>query len=302
MSRPQLLLTGGTGFIGLGLVDPLLGRDWEITVLTRNPTESVRVLGTKTRTVSDLHYLDTAPRFDAIINLAGEPIAAKRWTPARQQALRDSRIGVTESIFAYCNDHGIRPAVVVSASAIGYYGDTGEDAVDELAPAGEGFAATLCRDWEAAAAPFAALGARVCTLRIGLVMGAGGLLSQLRPLFRMGLGGRLGSGRQWMSWIDHRDMVRVLLTALEDDRFHGPLNAVAPAPVTNAEFTAALAAQLSRPALLPVPGPVLRLAAGAELAGQLLLASARIRPAALERLGFEFESEQLEDSLAHWLG
>lgn len=302
MARPRLLLTGGTGFIGLGLIDPLLARGWDITVLTRNPTDSVRVLGTKTRTVSDLHYLDDSPDFDAVINLAGEPIAARRWTNARKQALRDSRIAVTESILTHCEDHGVRPRVLVSGSAIGYYGDTGEAVVDESAAAGSGFSAQLCADWEAAANAFAPLGTRVCVVRTGLVMGAGGMLDQLRPLFRTGLGGRLGSGRQWMSWIDWRDMVALLLAALDGDDWSGPVNAVAPEPVRNDAFTQTLARVLRRPALLPVPSPLLRLATGTELADELLLASTRVRPAALERLGHEFVVTRLEDSLAHWLG
>lgn len=300
--KKHILITGGTGFIGLGLIDPLLEAGWDVTVLTRNPTAAVRVLGTRTRTVDDLGALPEPLPFEAVINLAGAPIADRRWTPRRKEELRRSRIGVTDAVRDYCEEHAVRPRVLVSGSAIGYYGDCGAEWVDERRGPGPGFAAALCAEWEAAAQAFEDFGTRVVRLRIGLVFGRGGMLARLRPLFRLGLGGRLGDGSQYMSWIDWRDMTGTVLAALEDERYAGAVNAVAPEPVTNQTFTRCFAAVLNRPAPFPVPPVALRLALGRELADELLLGGVRVRPAALEALGAAFAAPRLEDCLGYWYG
>lgn len=300
--KRHILITGGTGFIGLGLIDPLLESGWDVTVLTRNPTDAVRVLGTRTRTVVDLHDLSEPLPFEAVVNLAGAPIADRRWTDRRKQELRESRIGVTDAVREYCEEHDLRPRVLVSGSAVGYYGVCGDEWVDERRGPGAGFAAALCAEWEEAAQAFRALDTRVVCLRIGLVFGRGGMLARLRPLFRLGLGGRLGDGSQYMSWIDWRDMTALVLAALDDERYTGPVNAVAPEPVTNAQFTERFAAALRRPARIPVPPPALRLALGPELADELLLGGVRVRPARLEALGTPFAAPDLDSCLAHWFG
>jgi uncharacterized protein (TIGR01777 family) len=233
---------------------------------------------------------------DAVVNMCGVNVGAKRWSGAFKQSLRDSRIGPTEVLAAAVVEAGV--PVLVNASAVGYYGDTGNRTVDETAPAGNGFLAQLCRDWEAATLPAQRDGVRVVMVRTGLVMGpGGGALGRLKPLFALGLGARLGSGRQYLPWISLEDEVRALLFAINHDELSGPVNLTGPAPVTNAEFTAAMGRAMNRPTPLMVPGFALRTLVG-EFADEGLLAGQRAIPAALERAGFEFHHNTIGEALA----
>jgi len=236
---------------------------------------------------------------DAVVHLAGEGVADQRWSAARKQAILTSRVGSTrvlvEAIAALPEDQ--RPRVLVAASAIGYYGDRGEQAVDESAPAGEGFLAEVCQAWEHEALQAEPLGVRTVLVRVGVVLGRyGGALEKMLPPFRLGVGGRLGSGRQWMSWIHLDDLVALFTHALQHADVRGVVNGVAPEPVTNATFTHELGRALHRPALLPVPAAVLRLALG-EMSW-ILLASQRVLPRAVLQYGWAFRYPQLPAALA----
>ena len=301
----RVAITGATGFIGRRLVDRLLADRPEVVALTRDPTRARATLPRAARAVRwdpRAGTVDaTALRdLDAVVHLAGESVAGGRWTAARKAAIRDSRVLGTDALVRALTaaPADARPRTLVAASAIGIYGDRGDVELDERAPPGDDFLAAVCSAWEAAARGAADLGVRVAIVRIGIVLGRdGGVLGRMLPLFRLGLGGRLGSGRQWMSWIHVDDLVALFVSALADDAVTGVLNGVAPRPVTNAEFTRTLAAALARPAILPAPAFALRLALG-EMA-TLLLASQRVvaNAAALAR-GFRFEYAELTSALA----
>jgi uncharacterized protein len=231
--------------------------------------------------------LEAAGPFDAIVNLAGAGIGDRRWTPARRRAIIESRVRGTELLVQHLGAAG-DPKVLVNASAVGIYGDRGDEQLDEGSAPGHGFLADLCRRWEDAASR-ARSRTRVVMLRSGVVLSAkGGLLGRMLPFFRWGLGGRLGPGTQWVSWISLPDEVAIVCRALADDQLEGPVNATAPEPVTNARFTAAIARALRRPAILNVPSPALRVALGAEMARELTLASQRALPARLQDIDHRF--------------
>ena len=233
----------------------------------------------------------------AAVHLSGANIAARRWTAAWKQAMWASLVDSTRALSLALAQLRRPPAVLVCASAIGWYGDRGDDLLNEDAACGSGFFPELCGAWESAARPAVEAGIRVVHLRLGIVLGqAGGALGRMVPLFRLGLGGRLGSGDQWMSWISEPDAVRAFQFAIETPTLHGAVNAVAPEPVTNREFTRELAHVLHRPALAPAPGWALRLALG-EMADEALLASARAVPTRLLAAGFHFEHAQLQAAL-----
>ncbi len=235
-----------------------------------------------------------------MLNLAGEPVLGSRWTPRHLRALVESRVDATRELVR-AMQAAARPAgVLVSASAVGFYGDRGDELLDEESAPGEDFLARLCRDWEAAALAAASGGTRVVALRIGLVLGrGGGALARMLPLFRAGLGGPLGSGRQQQSWIHLRDLVAIILLALEDERLGGPLNATAPSPVSGRELAAALGRALRRPVWLRVPAPALRLALGE--GASVLCASQRALPRRLLAHGFRFAFPELAPALAELL-
>jgi uncharacterized protein len=234
---------------------------------------------------------------DAVINLCGINIGQRRWSGAFKQNLRDSRITPTEVLSAAVADAGV--GVLVNASAVGYYGNTKDRTIDETNSAGTGFLAQLCQDWEAATAAAGQAGTRVVLARTGLVLApSGGALRQLRPLFSLGLGARLGSGRQYMSWISLEDEVRALQFAISDSRLSGPVNLTGPAPVTNAEFTAALGRAVNRPTPLMMPKFAVRAALG-EFADEGLLSGQRAIPAELERAGFEFHHNTVGEALRY---
>lgn len=288
----HVLITGGSGFIGRALCKQLFVAGHTATVLTRKPADAPPLPGV--RSVGSLQEVEAA---DAVVNLAGEPLAAGRWNAARKQLFRDSRIGTTQQLLSWIESRGQRPRALVSGSAIGYYGARDDSPLGETAAPGEDFAATLCRDWEMEALKARALGLRVCTLRIGIVLGAdGGALAQMLPPFRFGLGGPMGSGRQWMSWVQRSDLVRLLLWLLEIDTASGAYNGTAPTAVTNREFARTLGAVLKRPAVMTTPAFVLKLMFG-EMAEALLLTGQRVVPTKAEAEGFVFQHRELEPAL-----
>lgn len=292
----RILITGGTGFIGQVLCPALSQRGYQLTVLSRQSDSDVRALCGNVVSVGSLLTLRDHAGFDAVINLAGEGIADKRWTDARKQALRDSRVGLTETLVEIIRSWRQKPQVLVSGSAVGFYGDQGSKAVTETTAPVIEFTHELCRDWEQAAQQLEDDGVRVCLSRTGVVAGpGGGFLQRMLLPFKLGLGGRIGSGEQYMPWVHRNDVVAGLIWMLETEQAGGAYNMVSPNPVTNAEFTRVLATTLNRPAVFPVPPPVLKLALG-EMA-RLLLTGQRALPERLQAEGFEFQFPALEAAL-----
>ncbi len=291
----RILMSGATGFLGRALEAKLGRQGHRVVTLTRTPAHAE---GEAIPWSPEAGRLDpeAVEGFDAVIHLAGEPIAAGRWTEARKQRILESREAGTRLLagaLAHCRK---RPGVMVSASAIGIYGDRGDEVLDEHSPPGTGFLPEVCQAWERETAVAAEAGIRVALLRLGLVLGEGGLLARLAPIFKLGLGGRLGDGQQWMSWVSVEDVVGAATFALHADSLEGPVNVVGPAPVRNLEFTRTLGTVLHRPTLMPVPAFAARLAMG-EMADALLFASARVAPAALEAAGYPFRHRTLEAAL-----
>lgn len=293
----RVLVTGSAGLIGSALA-PRLEGEHEVVRLTRSQPHRPR----EHRWDPATGQIDTAALdgVDAVVHLAGESVAG-RWTEGKKRRIRDSRVAGTRLIAEAAASHDPRPRVLVCASAIGYYGDRGEEPVGEASPPGEGFLAEVVQEWERAADPARAAGIRVVHLRFGIVQSPhGGALRAQLPLFRLGLGGRVGSGRQYVSWVAIDDVVRAIEHALLNDRLSGPVNVTAPEPVTNADYASTLGRVLRRPALLPAPAPAVRLALG-EFAGELL-GGQRVLPGRLLEAGFEFEQPELEGALRHVLG
>jgi uncharacterized protein (TIGR01777 family) len=294
----RVVVAGSSGLIGAALVAALRQADHEVFRLVRWPAAAPdeRDWDPPAGTIQP-GALDGVA---AVVNLCGVGVADRRWTAARKQVIRDSRTVPTEVLAGAVAEH--RVPIMVNASAVGYYGDTGDTVVDETAPAGAGFLADVCRDWEAATAPAAHAGARVVRLRTGLVLsGSGGLLGRLSPLFGLMLGAKLGEGQQWMPWISLADEVDAIRFALERDDLAGPVNLTAPAPVTNAEFTRALGRALGRPAPWTVPAFALRAALG-ELAEEALLGGQRAVPEVLRRHGYRFRHPALAAALSALTG
>lgn len=289
----HVLITGGTGFIGRELCQQLFQAGHTVTVLTRAIT-ATKPARPGVRLIT---ALQDAQDVDAVINLAGEPLAESRWNAASKQQFRESRIGTTQNLLSWMAALPQRPRVLVSGSAIGYYGPRDDAPLDESAAAGDDFAAKLCSDWETEAFKARALGLRVCTVRIGIVLGSdGGALSKMLPPFKLGAGGPMGSGRQWMSWVRRSDLVRLLIWLLHSDSASGAYNGTAPMPVTNREFARTLGAALKRPAVLPTPAFAMRLMFG-EMADSLLLTGQRVLPSKAEAEGFKFRFRELKPAL-----
>jgi len=299
--RRAILVTGGTGLVGSRLVEALAGAGHDVTVLTRDATHA-RHLPAPLRIVTDLDQIGRADRIDAIVNLAGESIAGGLWTQRRRTAILASRIETTRAIHALCARLDRRPALLINASAIGFYGDAGEEMLDEGCARGTGFCADICAQWEAEAQQLEALDLRVVRLRIGLVLtSAGGFLGNLLFPFEAGMGGRIGHGRQWLSWIHRDDLVRLIAFAIATPDLHGAVNAVAPNPVRNADFAKALGRALGRPALIPLPAAPLRMALR-DFADELFLASQRVLPVKAVFHGFGFRHARIEAALARIVG
>lgn len=301
----RVLITGATGFTGRALVPVLRQAGHSVLVWARSESRARARLGAEVEVVcadGGLAALTAAvERSDGLVNLAGESILGRRWTAERRALLTNSRVGVTEQLVSAVANARRRPSVLVSGSAVGYYGDRGDDILREDAAPGDDFLARLCRDWEAAAERASGLGLRVVTLRTGVVLGRdGGALAMMLPPFRFGLGGRIGSGRQYVPWIHIRDFVQIVATALVDARYSGPINAVAPEPVTSGEFAKALGGVLGRPALLPMPAAALRIVFGD--AAAVLLDSQRGEPAVLRRLHLQYAFPTLAEALADIAG
>ncbi len=293
----HVFVTGGTGFIGRHLCAALLADGHRVTVLSRRPAARVRALCGGVDTVSRPEEM---PPCDQVVNLAGEPVLGPRWTRSRRQLLWESRVTLTERLVARMKALEPRPKVLVSGSAVGYYGDRGAAVLTEEARPGLGFGAELCVAWEDAALEAERFGVRVCLVRTGPVLGrGGGVLERMLPLFRLGLGGPLGGGRQWFPWIHLEDEVRALRFLLDHETLEGPFNATAPHPVTQREFARTLARLLHRPAWLPAPAFLLKLALGRQ--AEILLGSQRAIPAKLLEAGFEFRHPDLEPALRRLL-
>ncbi len=294
----QVLVTGATGFVGRVLTARLLRDGHAVTAWVRSMDRARALLGTEVRLApGGREALDASvPGMDGVVNLAGENVMGGRWTPARRALLVDSRIGVTGALVAALERADPRPTVLVSASAVGWHGDAGLRRVDEADPPAGDFLATLCRDWETEARRAEALAVRVALPRLGMVLGTGGgTLGRLLPLARLGLAGRMGSGRQVVPWIHLDDLVEVLVRALGDARIRGPFHATAPQPVTQADFARALARAVGRPVGPPIPAFALRAALG-EAAG-VLLGGQDARPGHLVAWGVPFRFSTLDDAL-----
>jgi uncharacterized protein len=303
----KVLISGSTGLIGSSLLGALRQQGHDVARLVR-PETRIRSRNPATpnkevRWDSQAGILDqSAEGADAVVHLAGASIAGGRWTAARKRLLRDSRIAATHHLIDSLRKLAQPPRAFIAASAIGFYGDRGNEELTELSPAGTDFLADLAREWEAASLRAAEFGARTVILRMGIVLAKdGGALPQMALPFRFGIGGRIGSGRQWMSWVALEDVVAMMQYALTADSLTGPVNAVAPHPERNAEFAKVLARVLRRPALFPTPAFALRLALG-EMADALLLASQRVLPRKLENLGYRFVLPDLEPALRTVLG
>lgn len=299
----RVVVTGGTGFIGRPLCQRLVSLGHAVTVLTRDPAAArarldppISVIGWEGFGGPTDGLMAALGDGDVVINLAGAPIAAGRWTPRVKERLRSSREGTTSALVAALSKLRARPVLLISASAIGYYGPRQDEALTEEAPSGTGFLASLCREWEAAARAAERLGVCVVLPRIGVVLGRdGGALAKMLPAFRLGLGGPVGSGTQWISWIHLDDLIELLLFLLNEAAI-GPVNANAPHPVTNLEFARTLGRTLGRPALAWVPAPVLRILLG-EMAEELLLTGQRVLPHRAEAMGFHFRYPTLPEAL-----
>ncbi len=296
----NVLVTGGTGFIGSRVCEALHQKGDTVYVLSRNPARVQSKLGSAKAVYGwnpETEKLPTEATLDmnAVIHLAGETIAG-RWNAEKKRKIRESRILSTQNLIASFSDMDTTPDVLVCASAIGYYGGSNNGNFTEGSPAGTDFLAEVCKEWEAEAQKADELGIRVVTVRIGLVLGlGGGLLQQVLPPFRMGVGGVLGNGKQWMSWIHIDDVVGILLHALDSSHIHGALNATAPTPVRNTEFTKTLGAVLRRPTLFPVPTFGLKLMMG-EFADFVVL-SQKVIPERTEASGYEFYYRTLGSAL-----
>ena len=295
----RVLITGGSGFVGQRLCRQLVEKGHEVQVVSRSPHQ------VRDRLPNNCDIRDSAQAFiesppDALVNLAGEPIAAKRWSDEQKAKLINSRVAATEQLVALCEQLKANgqplPKVMVSGSAMGYYGDQGKRVVTEKTMPNDEFAHRLCKQWEAAAKPIEAMGVRLAIVRIGLVLEAGGgSLEKMLPPFKWGVGGRFGSGEQFMPWIHRDDLVAAILFLINQEGLSGAFNGSAPHPVTNATFTKTLASHLNRPAIFPVPAFVLK--AGFGEMSRLLLTGADMRPARLEEAGFSFQYPTLDKAL-----
>jgi hypothetical protein len=297
----RVLVTGGTGFIGRRLVSRLVARGDEVVVLSRRPPlASKKVVATRLLAWNPETGPPTPDAFgaiDAVVNLHGESIAGGRWTAAKKERIRNSRVLGTRHLVQGIADTSPRPRVLVTGSAIGYYGPHGDESLDERSPSGQDFLSGVSREWEAEGERACDLGVRVVTIRTGIVLGAGG--GALKPMlipFRLFAGGPVGSGAQWMSWVHLDDEVGLILHALDRSAVEGPLNATSPNPVRNRDFARALGQALGRPSLLPTPAFALRLLLG-EMADALLLTGQKVLPVKAEESGYRFHHPFLSEAL-----
>jgi uncharacterized protein (TIGR01777 family) len=295
----SILVTGGSGFIGRHFCETAVQLGIQLCVLTRNPESAARKLPDSVQLISRLSELSADYTPEVILNLAGEPLADGRWTHRRKQKFYDSRINTTDSLYDFFANREAVPKLLISGSAIGYYGP-GEQTVNETAGAIDGFSHQLCRTWENSAKRFQSLGCRICYLRTGIVLGEEGALARMLPAFKLGLGGPIGSGKQWMSWIHIDDMVEIIFECINNPEIQGPVNATAPNPVTNRDFSATLAAALKRPGYLAMPAIMIKILFG-EMGKELLLQGQKVIPAKVLDSGFEFKYAKLKAALENIL-
>jgi hypothetical protein len=308
----HLVVTGSSGLIGTALVGAALDSGDTVTRLVRRssaPSDRPRSVGVTDVTWDpdaghvDLDALAATGPIDGVVHLAGAGVGDKRWTPARKRVIVESRTRGTDLVARTVAGLDPLPRVLVSASAVGWYGDRGDDVLVESEPAGTGFLAGVCVEWEAATAPAEDAGVRTVHLRTGIVLSStGGALAKQLPLFRLGIGGRIGSGRQYRSWITLDDEVAAILHCVDDSGLSGAVNATAPTPATDAELAKAIGTALHRPAVLPVPAAALKVALGPEMATDMVLASQRAVPSRLTATGFTFRHPGLDEALRSVLG
>jgi uncharacterized protein len=293
LDSARVLVSGVSGPIGAALVPSLKSRGFQVTRLVRGQSSGEdQISWDPAKPVAP----ESVSGFDAVIHLAGESVVG-RWTSSKKTKIRDSRIVGTGNLAQALAQAKDRPRVLITASAVGYYGNRGEELLREESPSGAGFLAEVCREWEAANQPATDAGIRTVQIRIGVVLSpAGGALQKMLPPFRMGVGGNIGSGRQWMSWIHVHDLVGAVHHILKTDLLQGPVNMVAPKPVTNADFTKTLGSVLSRPTIFPVSAFAAKLAFG-QMAEEVLLGSQRVEPAKLIASGYPFQYSDLRKAL-----
>ena len=297
MNSSRILVSGVSGPIGAALLPSLKARGYSITRLVRGPASGKEQISWNPAAPLSP---ESVSGFEAVIHLAGESVVG-RWTAAKKKRILESRVQGTRHLAEALAQTKARPRVLITASATGYYGDRGDEVLREDSPPGAGFLPEVCRQWEAASQPAAQAWIRTLHMRIGLLLSIeGGALPKMLPPFRLGMAGKIGSGRQWWSWIDVEDCVGALHHILKTELLQGPVNLVSPQSLTNAEFTNTLAAVLSRPALLPMPAFAARLAFG-QMADELLLASQRVEPTKLIASGYPFQYPDLRKSLAAML-
>ncbi len=298
----RFLLSGASGMVGSALRAELGARHARVTQLVRRIPQTAAELHWNPAAAIPIADARPLEGLDAVIHLSGANLSARRWTPEYRREMAASRLDSTRALAALLADLRRPPRAFLVASAIGIYGDRGEEVLDESSAPGRGFLADMCREWEAAAVPAAQAGVRVVHMRFGVVLAPGaGALAMMLPIFRLGLGGRLGSGKQWMSWISLGDLGSAVLFLLESPSLHGAVNLTAPHPVTNSVFTRTLARLLHRPAVLPAPAFALRLALGS-MADEALLSSTRVLPRKLLDAGFRFARPSIEEALHQAVG
>lgn len=311
----NILISGGTGFIGSALCDYLLRSRHNIVVKSRQPESKLgvvdraidrtidRTIG-KVTLIRTLDLLDSNQTFDIVINLAGEPIANKRWSAKQRQKILNSRVDSTQELVDFIQHSKRKPSLFISASAIGYYGIetsnkvVGEPVVGEADVGDDSFSSRLCVLWEKTALQAEALGVRTCLLRTGIVLGTnGGVLKKMLPPFKFGLGGKIGTGNQWMPWIHLEDLIAVIAYCIENEDLRGAINCTAPNPVTNSSFTATLGKTLGRPTIFHVPALVIKLLMG-DMGKELLLSGKRVYPLKLVDAGFRFKFDKIDAALS----
>ena len=290
----NILITGGSGFIGSSLCSHLLKENHYVVVLSRHP-EKIKY---PIKAISDLDHLGASDIFDIVINLAGEPIADKRWSEGQKQRIFSSRIGITEKLISYFKKAKNKPELFISGSAIGYYGiNKSDDIIDEKDKGDNSFSSQLCQKWEAVALEAESLGIRTCLLRTGIVIGKnGGALSKMLLPFKIGLGGRIGRGDQWMPWIHLDDLIGIILYCIKHNDLKGAINGTSPHPVTNKVFTKTLGIVLKRPTIFPMPPIIVNLLMG-QMGKELLLSGKKIVPRKILDAGYTFKYKMLKDAL-----
>ena len=294
----KILVAGASGLVGSALIPSLTADGHEATCLVRSSPKADEIEWHPNRGLIDAARLEG---FEAIINLAGESIAEGRWTDEKKRKIRDSRVNGTHLLSETIAKLATKPHVFLCASATGFYGDRDNEILDETSKSGGRFLATVCREWEDATEPATKAGVRVVNLRFGPILAReGGMLGKMLTPFKMGMGGKVGSGKQYISWVAIDDVLGAIKLALTDEAIRGPLNVVSPNPVTNEEFTRMLGEVLSRPTVMSIPAFAARLAFG-EMADEMLLVSQRVMPKKLNQAGYQFKYPELESALRHYL-